>query len=109
MATLVVGVGTGPAVCSDVGIGVGVGNTGADPIEGEGADVAIGSGSGVSVGAVVASGASFSATPSSFSAAVSRIPWPFSPQARVRRVKITRIIVKSCTRLEVGIKVNLPH
>jgi hypothetical protein len=87
----------------------GVGAACSDTPVGEGADVAIGSGSGVSVGAVVASGASFSATPSSFSAAVSRIPWPFSPQARVRRVKIRRIIVKSCTRLEVGIKVNPPH
>ena len=70
--------------------------------------VGIDSGVGEDAGVTVPSSASFSATPSSFSAAISRISWPLPPQERLRRVKNTNVRDKSCTRLEVGIKGKPP-
>jgi len=70
--------------------------------------VGIDSGVGEDAGVTVPSSANFSATPSSFSAAISRISWPLPPQERLRRVKNTNVRDKSCTRLEVGIKGKPP-
>jgi hypothetical protein len=100
-------VGVGSTVGTEAGIVVGgaVGRL----VTGE-TSLGIGSGIGEDAGVAVPSSASFSATPWSFSAVMSRISWPFPPQARVvRRVKITRMLIKICTRLEFSMKVKHPH